>query len=65
MEIKTKFVKTQRLAGWLMFQGFHFLRSDIDRNNTTKYIYIFENSKGLEDEIDNYKKLYGRNKIKS
>ena len=60
MESKTKFVKTQRLAGWLMFQGFHFLRSDIDRNNTSKYIYIFENSEGLENEIDNYTELYGR-----
>ncbi|MDP4143113.1 MAG: DUF5659 domain-containing protein [Bacillota bacterium] len=59
-ENKIKFVKTQKLAGWLMFQGFHFLRSDSDRNNPSKAIYIFEYKEGIEDEINNYKNLFGR-----
>ena len=60
MQTKIKFVKTQKLAGWLMFQGYHFLRSDTDRNNINKFIYIFEYKEGIESEIDNYKNLHGR-----
>lgn len=56
----TKFVKTQKLAGYLMLQGFKFLRSDDDRNNPDYKIYIFRNDEGIEDAIDDYKKEYGR-----
>lgn len=56
----TKFVKTQKLAGYLMLQGFKFLRSDDDRNNPDYKIYIFKNEDGIEDAIDDYKKEYGR-----
>ena len=55
-----KFVRTQKLAGYLMMQGFKFLRSDDDRNNTDYKIYIFRNDEGIENAIDSYKEKYGR-----
>ncbi|MBF7811563.1 DUF5659 domain-containing protein [Clostridium beijerinckii] len=55
-----KFVRTQKLAGYLMLQGFKFLRDDIDRNNPNYKIYIFKNQDGIETAIDNYKKEFGR-----
>lgn len=55
-----KFVRTQRLAGFLMFNGFKFLRSDDDRNNPEFKIYIFKNEDGIEKAIDDYKDKYGR-----
>jgi len=55
-----KFVRTQRLAGFLMFNGFKFLRSDDDRNNPEFKIYIFKNDDGIEEMIDKYKENYGR-----
>lgn len=36
----TKFVKTQKLAGYLMLHGFKFLRKDDDRNKQMLYIHI-------------------------
>lgn len=53
-----KLVKTQRLAGWLMYQGYILLRKDKDRKNSNYDIYIFEFKEGIEDEIDNYVKLH-------
>lgn len=55
-----KFVKTMQLAGYLMLNGFKFLRSDDDRNNPIYKIYIFKNEDGIEDAIDRYKVEYGR-----
>lgn len=56
----TKFVKTQKLAGYLMLHGFKFIKKDDDRNKPDCYIYIFKNEEGIEDAIDDYKKEYGR-----
>lgn len=56
----TKFVKTQKLAGYLMLNGFKFLRADDDRNNPEYKIYIFKNEDGIEEAIDDYKEQYGR-----
>lgn len=55
-----KFVKTQKLAGYLMLNGFKFLRVDDDRNNPDYKIYIFRNENGIEEAIDSYKEKYGR-----
>lgn len=55
-----KFVKTQKLAGYLMLNGFKFLRSDDDRNNPDYKIYIFKNDDAIEKAIDDYKEKYGR-----
>ena len=55
-----KFVKTQKLCGYLMLNGFKFLRDDIDRNNPEFKIYIFKNDDGIEKAINDYKEKYGR-----
>lgn len=57
-----KIIKTQRLAGFLMMQGYILLKKDIDRNNPRYDVYIFEYKEGIEDEINNYSKLYKNNK---
>lgn len=58
-----KFVKTQKLAGFLMLNGFKFLRADDDRNNPIYKIYIFKNEEGIEEAIDRYKVEYGRKEV--
>lgn len=55
---KNKFVKTQRLAGYLMLNGFVLLRMDKDRLNPKKDIYIFKNTDGIEEAIDSYTTIY-------
>jgi hypothetical protein len=55
-----KFVKTQKLAGYLMMNGFRLLRMDKDRTNPIYDIYFFEKREGLEEAIDEYKVKYGR-----
>jgi len=49
-----KIIKTQRLAGWLMYKGYILLRTDKDRKNPNYDIYIFKNENNIEAEIDNY-----------
>lgn len=53
-----KLIKTQRLAGWLMYKGFILLRTDKDRNNPRYDIFVFKFDEGIEDEINNYVKLH-------
>ena len=53
-----KFIKTQRLAGYLMLNGFVLLKMDKDKKNKKYDIYIFKNEMGIEDAIDKYKRTY-------
>lgn len=53
-----KFIKTQRLAGYLMLNGFVLLKMDKDKKNKKYDIYIFKNKTGIEDAIDKYKRTY-------
>lgn len=53
-----KLIKTSRLAGWLMYQGYILLRTDKDRNNPIYDIYVFKSQDGIEDEINNYVKIH-------
>lgn len=53
-----KLIKTQRLAGWLMYKGYILVRTDKDRKNPNYDLYIFRNDNGIEEEIDNYVKLH-------
>lgn len=55
-----KLIKTQRLAGWLMLNGYTLLRMNEDKNNTNFDIYIFKKENGIEEMIDRYKEKYGR-----
>lgn len=56
-----KLIKTSRLAGWLMYQGYILLRTDKDRNNPKYDIYVFQFQDGIENEINNYVQLHKNN----
>lgn len=53
--MQTFYVKSQRLAGFLMQQGFvlHSMKPDID--STRRNIFLFTNSKELHAAINAYK----------
>lgn len=55
-----KLIKTQKLAGFLMMNGYKLLRMNDDKNNPIYKIYIFRNDDGIELMIDKYKEQYGR-----
>ena len=54
--LKTFYVKSQRLAGFLMQRGFvlHGMNLDIDSNRN---IFLFTNSKELLGAIETYKQM--------
>ena len=51
---KYEYVKSLRLAGWLMFHGFRILRINHNLEVKGKDIYIFEQSDKLSDCIFEY-----------
>ena len=55
-----KLIKTQRLAGFLMLNGYILLRMNEDRKNPDFDIFIFKNDDGIENAINDYKEKYGR-----
>lgn len=57
-----KIIKTQRLAGWLMYKGYTLLKTDKDKFNPIYDIYIFQYKGGIEQEIDNYSKTHKNKK---
>ena len=66
---KYEYVKSLRLAGWLMFNGFRILRINHNLEVKGKDIYVFEQSDRLSDCIFEYinnkrtkEKYYGNNK---
>ena len=56
--MQTFYVKSQRLAGFLMMRGFvlHGMKLDIDSNRN---IFLFTNSKELLEAIETYKQMKG------
>lgn len=52
------YIKSQRLAGFLMMRGFvlHGMKLDIDSNRN---IFLFTNSKELLEAIETYKQMKG------
>lgn len=55
-----KLIKTSKLAGFLMMNGYKLLRMNDDKKNPIYKIYIFRNDEGIENAIDQYKENYGR-----
>ena len=53
-EKKYEYVKSLRLAGWLMFHGFRILRIHHNLEVKGKDVYIFEQSERLSDCIFEY-----------
>lgn len=68
---KYEYVKSLRLAGWLMFNGFRILRINHNLKVQGKDIYVFEQSEKLSDCIFEYinkrtkEKYYGNNNKRS
>lgn len=53
-EQKYEYVKSLRLAGWLMYNGFKILRINHNLEVKGKDIYVFEQSDNLSDCIFEY-----------
>ena len=53
-EQKYEYVKSLRLAGWLMFNGFRILRINHNLKVEGKDIYVFEQSEKLSECIFEY-----------
>ena len=53
-EKKYEYVKSLRLAGWLMFHGFRILRINHNLEVKGKDVYVFEQSEKLSDCIFEY-----------
>lgn len=51
---KYEYVKSLRLAGWLMYNGFRILRINHDLDVKGKDVYVFEQSDRLSDCIFEY-----------
>ena len=51
---KYEYVKSLRLAGWLMLNGFRILRINYNLEVKGKDVYVFEQSKKLSDCIFEY-----------
>ena len=51
---KYEYVKSLRLAGWLMLNGFRILRINHNLKVEGKDIYVFEQSEKLSDYIFEY-----------
>lgn len=71
-ELKYEYVKSLKLAGYLMQNGFRILRVEPNAKFKGKDVYVFEQSKKLSDCIFKYinlrtkeKKDYGDNNKRS
>lgn len=53
-EKKYEYVKSLRLAGWLMMNGFRILRINHNLEVKGKDVYVFEQSEKLSDCIFEY-----------
>lgn len=53
-EKKYEYVKSLRLAGWLMFNGFRILRINHNLEIKGKDVYVFEQSNKLSNCIFEY-----------
>ena len=68
---KYEYVKSLRLAGWLMYHGFRILRINHNLEVQGKDVYVFEQSEKLSDCIFQYinkrtkEKYYGDNNKRS
>ena len=67
-EKKYEYVKSLRLAGWLMYNGFRILRINHNLEVNGKDVYVFEQSEKLSECIFEYinnkstkEKCYGNN----
>lgn len=55
MEFKTYFVRSQRLAGFLMQKGFVLQGIKPSNDNSERNVFLFKNSEELCQRIQEYK----------
>lgn len=49
-------IKNQIMATYLMTKGFRLVKLDVDRNNSNRNIYLFNDSKELRQAMSEYKR---------
>ncbi|ACB84822.1 DUF5659 domain-containing protein [Natranaerobius thermophilus] len=50
-------VRSQRLAGFLMLKGFVLKKLDISREDPSRNVFLFNNTKELRDTVELYKEF--------
>lgn len=53
-----KYIFSQRLAGYLMLQGFRILRINHNLNDDYKNVFVFNNSPEITQAMIDYKQTY-------
>lgn len=53
-----KYIFSQRLAGYLMLQGFRILRINHNLNDDYRNVFVFHNSKEITQAMIDYKRTY-------
>lgn len=56
---KTIIIFEERMAGWLMYNGFHKLTEKRDLKNKNKTIFIFENNSKIKKIMEKYERVVG------
>lgn len=54
---KTIIIFEERMAGWLMYNGFHKLKEKKDLKNENKTIFIFEDTEKIRKIMKKYKRV--------
>ena len=54
METKSIIVFSQKMAGWLMYQGFVLIQIRPDKKNNTKNVFFFKESEEIRNKISEY-----------
>ncbi|WP_407673416.1 DUF5659 domain-containing protein [Paenibacillus silvisoli] len=50
-------MRSQRLAGYLMHQGFKLHKMEVSNDGSNRNIFIFTHSQSLLDAVQDYKRL--------
>lgn len=53
---KTIIIFEERMAGWLMYNGFHKLKEKKDLKNKDKTIFIFEDNEKIREIMKKYER---------
>lgn len=52
--IKTIVITQQKMAGWLMFNGFHKIDEKPDLKDVSRKVFIFKDTPQLRETMENY-----------
>ena len=54
METKSIIIFSQKMAGWLMYQGFVLIQMRPDKKNREKNVFFFKESEEIKNKIKEY-----------